>query len=192
MSFDGPRHSYQGRKRRRHHRLRLGRAGAWKVAGEVGRERKYGVLPPHRASAAARIDWRSCALCRDVADFRLAYPEARATAGSRSSKSLMIDSNTVRAKPSRCCARFALCRRPSGSRQRRRVLSGPATDELDATVAGRPLQRCGCPRVAGCCGSPPPGEPAQSWVTSQFSSVGRVPEWDRWRSGRQSWRRCVP
>ena len=98
VSFDGPRHSYQG-QRVPETLAYVWADGAWKVAGEVGRERKYGEFM--RYIALGRGDERLGQLrtvVRDVeADFRLAYPE-RAAGGVPDviEVGLMIDSNTVK------------------------------------------------------------------------------------------------
>ncbi|MFO0575440.1 MAG: DUF3047 domain-containing protein [Polyangia bacterium] len=100
VSFDGPRHSYQG-QRIPDTVAYVWADGAWKVAGEVGKERKYGEFM--RYIALGRGNDRPGqlrTLVRDVeADFRLAYPE-RAAAGVPDviEVGLMIDSNTVKSE----------------------------------------------------------------------------------------------
>lgn len=100
VSFDGPRHRYQGQSVADTIAY-VWADGAWKVAGEVGRERKYGTFMRHIALGRGpdRLgELRT--LRRDVAaDFRQAYPE-RATAEVPDviEVGLMIDSNTVKSE----------------------------------------------------------------------------------------------
>lgn len=98
VSFDGPRHSYQGQKVADTVAY-VWADGAWKSGGEVGRERKYGEFM--RYIALGRGPDRPGELrtvVRDFgADFQKAYPE-RAAAGVPDvvEVGLMIDSNTVK------------------------------------------------------------------------------------------------
>jgi hypothetical protein len=98
VSFDGPRHSYQGQKIPDTVAY-VWADGAWKVAGEVGKERKYGEFMryiPLGRGADRPGELRT--LVRDVgADFKLAYPERGAAAVPDVIEvGLMIDSNTVK------------------------------------------------------------------------------------------------
>lgn len=100
VSFDGPRHSYQG-KSVADTLAYVWADGAWKAAGEVGRERKYGQFMRHIALGRGpeRLgELRT--LRRDVAaDFRLAYPERSAgEVPDVIEVGLMIDSNTVKSE----------------------------------------------------------------------------------------------
>lgn len=99
VSFDGPRHSYQGQSVADTIAY-VWADGAWKVAGEVGRERKYGTFMRHIAlgRGAERLgELRT--LRRDVAaDFRLAYPERGGEVPDVIEVGLMIDSNTVKSE----------------------------------------------------------------------------------------------
>lgn len=100
VSFDGPRHSYQGQKVPDTVAY-VWADGAWKAGGEVGRERKYGEFMRYIAlGRGADRPGQLRTLVRDVAaDFRLAYPE-RAAAGVPDivEIGLMIDSNTVKSE----------------------------------------------------------------------------------------------
>jgi hypothetical protein len=98
LSFDGPRHWFEG-QRISDTIAYVWADGAWKVAGEVGRERKYGSFMRYIAlgrGADKLGELRT--LTRDVeADFRLAFPErAGAPVPDVTEVGLMIDSNTVR------------------------------------------------------------------------------------------------
>jgi hypothetical protein len=100
VSFDGPRHSYQGQSVADTIAY-VWADGAWKAAGEVGRERKYGTFMRHIALGRGpeRLgELRT--LRRDVAaDFRLAYPErSGGEVPDIIEVGLMIDSNTVKSE----------------------------------------------------------------------------------------------
>lgn len=98
VSFDGPRHSYHGQKVP-DTLAYVWADGAWNVAGEVGKERKYGEFMRYIALGRGEDRLGQLrTLVRDVeADFKMAYPE-RAAAGVPDvvEVGLMIDSNTVR------------------------------------------------------------------------------------------------
>lgn len=100
VSFDGPRHFYQG-QRIADTVAYVWADGAWKSGGEVGRERKYGTFMRYIAlGRGADRPGQLRPLLRDVdADFRLAYPE-RAANGVPDvvEVGLMIDSNTVKSE----------------------------------------------------------------------------------------------
>jgi hypothetical protein len=98
VSFDGPRHLYEG-QRVPDTLAYVWADGAWKTGAEVGRERKYGAFMRYIAiGRGADRPGELRTLSRDVeADFRMAYPE-RAAGGVPDvvEVGLMVDSNTVR------------------------------------------------------------------------------------------------
>lgn len=98
VSFDGPRHSYQGQKVADTVAY-VWADGDWKSGGEVGRERKYGEFMRYIAlGRGPDKPGELRTLVRDFgADFQKAYPE-RAAAGVPDvvEVGLMIDSNTVK------------------------------------------------------------------------------------------------
>lgn len=98
VSFDGPRHSYQGQKVADTVAY-VWADGAWKSGGEVGRERKYGEFMRYIAlGRGPDKPGELRTVVRDFgADFQKAYPE-RAAAGVPDvvEVGLMIDSNTVK------------------------------------------------------------------------------------------------
>lgn len=97
LSFDGPRHWFEG-QRISDTLAYVWADGAWKVSGEVGRERKYGSFMRYIALGRGpeRLG-QLRTLTRDVeADFRLAFPErANDPLPDITEVGLMIDSNTV-------------------------------------------------------------------------------------------------
>jgi hypothetical protein len=100
LSFDGPRHLYEGQLVPDTVAY-VWADGAWKTGSEVGRERKYGTFMRYLALGRGNDrpgELRT--LSREVAaDFRLAYPE-RAAAGVPDvvEVGLMVDSNTVKSE----------------------------------------------------------------------------------------------
>jgi hypothetical protein len=97
LSFDGPRHWFEG-QRVSDTLAYVWADGAWKVGGEVGRERKYGSFMRYIALGRGPDKLGQLrTLTRDVeADFRLAFPErASEPLPDVTEVGLMIDSNTV-------------------------------------------------------------------------------------------------
>jgi hypothetical protein len=97
LSFDGPRHWFEG-QRISDTLAYVWADGAWKVAGEVGRERKYGSFMRYIALGRGPDKLGQLrTLTRDVeADFRLAFPDRSGPVPDVTEVGLMIDSNTVR------------------------------------------------------------------------------------------------
>lgn len=100
LGFDGPKHFFEG-QRVPDTVAYVWADGAWKVSGEVGRERKYGSFMRYIAlGRGADRPGELRTLSRDVeADFRLAFPE-RAAEGVPDvvEVGMMIDSNTVKSE----------------------------------------------------------------------------------------------